>query len=213
MRRSIGFFLVHVFVWTGLVLVVPGGDRVDYDMLGDAATPWMRQFVVALTVVLAIQIAFVTRRKAWAEVFSEVSRSRKVWHWLPAAVLLVLGVGAFARDGLSDAPQSYWIGMSVTMLLVGITEEITFRGIIVAEVRRSAGSGLRTLVVSSSLFGLFHLPNALLGQDGSSTVRQVIVTGVLGMAFFALRRASGSLIPCIALHAVYDWMLIQGTFG
>ncbi|MFM7687382.1 MAG: hypothetical protein ACKPDI_15870 [Actinomycetota bacterium] len=33
-----------------------------------------------------------------------------------------------------------------------------------------------------------------------------------GEAFYALRRVSGSLMPCIVLHAVYDFTLIQGNW-
>lgn len=213
MKRVILFFLVHVTVWTGLVLLVPGDDRVDYDVLGDASTPWIRQFVVALIAVLIVQIVFITRTNMWRDVLRDRPRSTSAWMWLPPTALALVGVAAFVSKGLSDAPRSYWIGMTITMFLVGLTEEITFRGIVVAGTRRAGGSESRALLVSSGLFGLFHLPNWLLGQDLSATARQVLVTAVIGTVFYALRRASGTLITCIVLHAAYDWMLIQGSFA
>jgi membrane protease YdiL (CAAX protease family) len=130
---------------------------------------------------------------------------------LPPLLLLAAGIGVFANDGLGTASVVFWIGMTPTMLLVGVAEEITFRGILVAGARRTWNREGFALIASSVLFGLFHLPNWLLGQSLSMTIRQVVVTALLGMAFYALRRASGTLLTCIALHAVDDWMIIQGA--
>lgn len=212
MKRALNVFLIHVVVWTGLVFVVAGNDRVDYDLLGDGSTPWVRQFVVALVAVLVIQIVFISREKMWGDVLRDRPRSKRWWMWLPSILVAVVALAVLLDEGISDAPTSYWIGMSTTMLLVGITEEVTFRGILVAGARRTWGSEWRALVLSSGLFGLFHLPNWLLGQDFSATVRQVIVTAVMGAVFYSLRRASGTLMTCIVLHAAYDWVLIQQMF-
>lgn len=212
-KRALSFFVIHVAIWTGLVLAVPGPDRVDYDLLGDGSTPWVRQFVIALLVVLTCQVVFISRFSMWSAVLREHVRSPRRLLWLAPFLLLVAGSAVLASDGLSDAPRNYWIGMTVTMLLVGLTEEITFRGILVVGARQKFGREVSAALASSALFGLFHLPNWLLGQELSATIRQVIVTAVLGLVFYALRRVSGTLITCIVLHAVYDWMVIQGSFS
>lgn len=212
MKRLLAIFIVHAAVWVLLVRFGPGDDRVGFDLLGDGSTPWVRQFIVALMSVLVLQVLFMSREKSWKAVFRDRPRSDRKWFWIPGAVILLLGVGRFASDGLSDAPSSYWVGMTITVLLVGFTEEVTFRGILLVEARRRWESEGWALAISSVLFGLFHLPNWYLGQDLGTTIRQVVVTAIIGSGFYALRRASGSLIPCIALHAAYDWMLIQGAF-
>lgn len=213
MKRALTFSLVHTVVWTTLVLLVAGDAGVDYGDIGVPSTPWVRQFVVALTVVLAMQLVYLSRTPDRSGILREPHRSTKRSAWVPPILLLLAGLGVFANDGLSDAPASWWVGMVTTMLLVGITEELTFRGILVQGLREGGSGERRVVIVSSVLFGLFHLPNFLLGQDLSTTVRQVVVTAVLGAAFHSLRRASGSLIPCMVLHAVYDWSLLQGAFG
>jgi membrane protease YdiL (CAAX protease family) len=213
LKKAFIFVLVHTAVWTSLILVVPGKDRLDYDLLGDAATPWVRQFIVALLAVLALQIVFITREKMWADVVRDRPRSTRQWMWVPSLLIAAVGIAAVVGSGISGAPRSYWIGMSITMLLVGLTEEVTFRGILIVGVRRTGGGETKALLVSSVLFGLFHLPNGLLGQAWNTTIRQVIVTGVIGVAFYALRRASGTLLACIVLHAAYDWAVIQGSFA
>ena len=213
MKRALTFSLVHVIVWTTLVLVLAGDAGVDYDDIGVPSTPWVRQFIIALSVVFVLQLVYVSRISDRSGIFREARRSARRSAWVPPALLFVAGLGAFASDGLSEAPAAWWVGMIATMLLVGVTEEMTFRGILVHGLREDGLAERRVVVVSSALFGLFHLPNFLLGQDLSTTIRQVVVTAILGAAFHSLRRASGSLIPCMILHAAYDWSVLQGAFG
>lgn len=207
----IGWFIVHTVVWISLVRFLPGDDFVEYPDLGAIGLPWIRQFVIPLLVVLALQIILITRRGWWKAVLSEDARTTKMWMAIPPVIVVVIGLSQFIRDGLSDVPSHYWVGMTLTMLLVGTTEEISFRGILLVGGRQTFGRELYAFLFSSALFGLFHLPNVFLGQEFGPSVAQVVATAVIGSAFYCLRRISGSLIPCILLHAVYDWALIQGS--
>jgi membrane protease YdiL (CAAX protease family) len=207
----IGWFIVHTVVWISLVRLLPGDDFVEYPDLGVLGLPWMRQFVIPLLVVLALQIILITRRGWWKPVLSDESRTDKKWMIIPPVVIVIVGISQFASDGLSDVPTHYWIGMTLTMLLVGTTEEITFRGILLVGGRQVFGRELWAFLLSSALFGLFHLPNVILGQEFGASLMQVVATAVIGSAFYCLRRVSGSIIPCIVLHAAYDWALIQGA--
>lgn len=206
----IGWFIVHTAVWIGLVRLLPGDDFVEYPDLGVLGLPWIRQFVIPLLVVLALQIVLITRRGWWTQVLSDESRTTRKWLAIPPVVIAVIALSQFISDGLSDVPTHYWIGMTLTMLLVGTTEEITFRGILLVGGRQVFGREIWAFVLSSALFGLFHLPNVILGQEFSLSVVQMVSTAVIGSAFYCLRRVTGSIIPCIVLHAAYDWALIQG---
>jgi membrane protease YdiL (CAAX protease family) len=207
----IGWFIVHTAVWIGLVRLVPGDDFVAYPDLGALGLPWIRQFVIPLLVVLALQIVLITRRGWWKQVLSDEARTTRLWMAVPPVVIAVIALSQFIADGLSDVPTHYWIGMTLTMLLVGTTEEITFRGILLVGGRQVFGREVWAFVLSSALFGLFHLPNVILGQEFSLSVVQMVSTAVIGSAFYCLRRVTGSIIPCILLHAAYDWALIQGS--
>jgi membrane protease YdiL (CAAX protease family) len=207
----IGWFIVHTVVWIGLVRLLPGDDFVEYPDLGALGLPWMRQFVIPLLVVLALQIILITRRGWWKPVLSDESRTTRKWLAIPPVIIVVIGLSQFISDGLSDAPTHYWIGMTLTMLLVGTTEELSFRGILLVGGRQVFGREWIAFLVSSALFGLFHLPNVILGQEFGPTVTQVVATAVIGSAFYCLRRVTGSIIPCIVLHAAYDWALIQSS--
>jgi hypothetical protein len=209
----LGIFVAHVVIWIGLVRLVPGGDGVDYPDLGTLGTPWVRQFVIPLLVVLAFQVVIITRLGWWKSVLREPSRTTRRWLVVFPVVVFVLGLTRFLSDGFAgDAGSSYLIGCIVTMTLVGLTEEITFRGIQQVGARRVFTREWQAVVFASVLFGLFHTPNIVIGAEVGDALRQTVFTAIIGTAFYCLRRVSGSLIPCIVLHAVYDFLLIQGAW-
>ena len=209
----LGIFVAHVVIWIGLVRLVPGGDGVDYPDLGTLGTPWVRQFVIPLLVVLVFQVVVITRLGWWKSVLREPSRTTRRWLVVFPVVVFVLGLTRFLSDGFAgDAGSSYLIGCIVTMTLVGLTEEITFRGIQQVGARRVFTREWQAVVFASVLFGLFHTPNIVIGAEVGDALRQTVFTAIIGTAFYCLRRVSGSLIPCIVLHAVYDFLLIQGAW-
>jgi membrane protease YdiL (CAAX protease family) len=166
-----------------------------------------------LLVVLAFQVVVITRLGWWKSVLREPSRTTRRWLVVFPVVVFVLGLTRFLSDGFAgDAGSSYLIGCIVTMTLVGLTEEITFRGIQQVGARRVFTREWQAVVFASVLFGLFHTPNIVIGAEVGDALRQTVFTAIIGTAFYCLRRVSGSLIPCIVLHAVYDFLLIQGAW-
>ena len=209
----IGFFLLHVVVWIGLMRPLAGSDFVDYADIGAATTPWVRQFVIGLVVVLVLQVAFITRKRWWQPLLHEQTRLRAWWAFPPIVLVAAAGLVRFATQGLSDAPADWWVGFTVTMALVGLTEELSFRGILLVGGRQVLDTEVKAWLFSSVLFGLFHLPNALVGQALVPSVAQVFQTALIGSVIYLLRRASGSLVVAAVFHAAYDWLLLQGAFA
>jgi membrane protease YdiL (CAAX protease family) len=206
----LAWFAIHTTVWIAGVRFLPGDDLVPYVRLGEVGTPWVRQFILPLILVLVLQ-AYAVRRLEWMrEVLFETERRGGAAIWIAPGVILAMTVFAASRIG-GGAPWHHYAGIAFTTLLVGTTEEVTFRGVLPVAIRRGGGGERKAFLVSSALFGFFHLPNLLIGGEGSMVLRQVLITAVLGTAFYALRRASGSLLPCIVLHAVYDAMLLSGV--
>ncbi|MDA8434836.1 MAG: type II CAAX endopeptidase family protein [Actinomycetales bacterium] len=89
-----------------------------------------------------------------------------------------------------------------------LIEELAFRGVMLALVT-SLTSALWAVVVTSVLFGLWHIGPALemhdshdarTGASWSTVVGTVIVTGLSGVGFALLRLYTGSLFPPAALH-------------
>ena len=91
-----------------------------------------------------------------------------------------------------------WL-LFVLMLIPGIWEEVSFRGVIFT-MNLKKYSRTTVLIVVSILFGLFHFFNLLAGNDLVLTGVQVIYAAMLGFLFGYLFIKTKSLIPSIILH-------------
>jgi len=91
----------------------------------------------------------------------------------------------------------------IVMLIPGIWEEVSFRGVI-STLNLRKYSRTTVLIVVSILFGLFHFFNLLAGMDLVFTGVQVIYAALLGFLFGYLFIKTKSLIPSIILHYLID---------
>jgi membrane protease YdiL (CAAX protease family) len=85
-----------------------------------------------------------------------------------------------------------------------ICEEFLFRGFIFGALRSWRGP-LVAAVVTGVLFGAVHA--------GSAPVVDLVPLGVLGMLLCGLRQFTGSLYPCIALHALNNSAALVSNAG
>lgn len=85
---------------------------------------------------------------------------------------------------------------------VGAVEEIVFRGVIYQQLMNILGKEWGTIIVSSVLFGLFHIFNG--------NIIQVIMTTIIGFLFCVVRYKikKCSMLSMIFMHGTYDFMLL-----
>lgn len=119
-------------------------------------------------------------------------------------VVALLGYVALslARALTPVAPGSadYLLALCAAVTAVALVEELTFRGVLVAGLRRAAPEWVVWLV-STVTFALAHL----VGGEGSAY--QVATTLLVGSACYLARRVTGSLLGPVVLHALYDAFL------
>ena len=141
-----------------------------------------------------------------------------------AAAVVAAGYGIAAlipavRDAVVEStlsvPATLLKALVVIPLVTVIPEEFAFRGVLWGLLRRESGRRVAT-IVSSALFGLWHVLPALGGGaanesvagavgDGAAgsvilVVGTVLLTGLGGLVFCELRARSGSLLAPILLH-------------
>jgi membrane protease YdiL (CAAX protease family) len=168
---------------------------------------------------------------AWASglTIAELGLARSTWmrglRWaaVPAAAVLLVCALVLLVPALADrvAPAAgSWPEVAVRVLVVlplltVIPEELAFRGVTWALLRRAGGRRVATLG-SSVLFGLWHVLPALGGGPANETAAgalgegaagvaaraagTVLVTFLAGLLLAALRAGSGSLLAPIGLH-------------
>jgi membrane protease YdiL (CAAX protease family) len=213
-------FRVRPAVWIGLavyvgyVLLFSGVGKasgVDYDDLGDTAGNLFRGADVALiigTILLAVTTSLLGW---WRPALFEQHRSRARW---PIIAPILMGV-ALVFNLVGTDWGSYdgaFFAASLPLLLVGFTEEITTRGLLLTGLRSRLGEGW-VWFLTAALFGLLHLPNAYLGQAMGPTLQQIVFAFLAGTVFYILRRVTGTLIWAMVLHALWDFSTFASGHG
>lgn len=93
-------------------------------------------------------------------------------------------------------------------LLIGGFEEFAFRGtlflLLLENRRRTKKQIFRATLLSSAVFGLFHLSNLLEGAGFGATALQVGYSFLIGGMCAIVLLKTGNLILPILLHAIYD---------
>ena len=91
----------------------------------------------------------------------------------------------------------------LSFLLVGVAEEIIFRGFLFNGMKKT-GRLTVAIVVSAITFGMGHIVNLLTGHATAETLVQMIFAVAWGFLFTFAYLKGGSLLPCIAIHGLID---------
>jgi membrane protease YdiL (CAAX protease family) len=190
---------------------------------------WFAPTAYVLTAVIACVLLLGLLRLAkgtWADAGLDQDTLRQGVAWglalsVGAAIVVLAGVLAPPTRHLFLDPRVEGAGpkaiafAALVRVPVGtvLLEEIGFRGVLYGLAARVRGFTWAT-AISSGLFGLWHLLPAIsvvadhpaargagspLGVAVAVTVA-MLATSLVGVGLCELRRRSGSLVPCIALH-------------
>jgi membrane protease YdiL (CAAX protease family) len=129
--------------------------------------------------------------------------------WLPALYLLLfLGLAIYA--GFPPLPVMGVIFANTA--LAGISEELATRGILYSGLRATLPVW-QSILISTALFGVVHVLNGFATGDFVASSIQAVTAFMTGIAFMAIRIRTRSLYPGIALHALWDFLLIVAVTG
>jgi CAAX protease family protein len=115
--------------------------------------------------------------------------------------------------GADKFTTDYFAWLAVGMLVVGFSEELLFRGVLLVGARSALSEGC-AVVFTSALFGVFHFVNLATGQGLGATTAQVGGAGLSGVVFYLARRLSGTIVVGPLLHGASDFFaLAQSESG
>ncbi len=120
----------------------------------------------------------------------------------PVSIVAVTWLGFVSLEGGDVLRSSLW-PIATLALMVGLFEELLFRGVLLHGLRAKFSAGW-AIFASGVIFGLFHGVNALAGQDLTVTAIQIAGAGGLGLFFGAVTVQARSVWPAVALHALWD---------
>lgn len=129
-----------------------------------------------------------------------------------------VGTLAFDRPDTPLLPLPRILTFMLNMILVGVAEELVFRGIIAQTLLERYGTARagvwKACIVSGVLFGAAHLSN-LLGSAPFGVLMQCVFAASLGVMLAAIYFRTGNLWVTVFLHSAMDIaaMLIGGLYG
>ncbi|MGJ3509870.1 CPBP family intramembrane glutamic endopeptidase [Enemella sp. A6] len=188
--------------------VVPG----DYIDFGRKVEPTLLRGALPMAVVgLIVVIAL-----------AATGRLRRVWRdqkdlprppiWMRLLIIIPIAVtiaGLVRRVVQFNSTGPALLGaILVLVLVVGFTEELIFRGWVITELRDRGFGEMHVMWISALLFGAWHLPNILLGQNVGQVLTQFALTTLTGLIDYAVRRTTRRLWPLMVLHAGWDFAVL-----
>ena len=131
---------------------------------------------------------------------AEKGAAKRMLYFSP---LLLIAFTPFAAGINFNGGAALILANLFLTLGIGMAEEIFFRGIICG-LWLGRGVG-KAMIISSVLFGLCHILNIAGGAELGETLLQICFALVYGMVFALIFAESGSLLPCVLLHALHDF--------
>lgn len=202
-----------VYVGVGQLVGLTLGHLIEDGGPFASATNVMIELLLPIGIGAIVIGAFLAAIGWIKPVFGRQPIEGRPWMWIAVAVvaypivLRLIGIdyGSFA-DGVV-------IVTLITGIFIGLAEELVTRGAGVALLRKAGHSELVVAVLSSTLFALMHLVNAI-GTGFSPTIAVLLVyTFCFGICMYLVMRVTGSIVWAIVMHGLTDPTLFLATGG
>jgi membrane protease YdiL (CAAX protease family) len=153
------------------------------------------EFILIVVVISAL--------RWWPVVLHERLRARP-WVWIVVVVPLGVSLGFLDRGNVAESGATLTLGVLAISLLIGFSEELMFRGVVLTAMRDRYGREWLAVLITTVLFGLGHF------QGGVPGVLSTLVTGFL---FYWMRRVSGGIWVPGLVHSLYDFAIYTSYMG
>ncbi len=126
--------------------------------------------------------------------------------------MLITGYIFFFRTDFSGRDATILAAILGATVLVGFSEELVFRGIVLPAYLQNT-SAAKAVLISSFLFSIFHVVNILGGVSVQASAIQLLNALLLGITFGFIAVEMGRIWPLMIFHAAYDFFLIAGGYA
>ncbi len=197
-----------------LLLCGPGIYNLSEYLLQLAAELVMLAVVLVITAVLKMGYVF---RPGTGGIRKNLMPTLAIVIYYSLALVSTVFLEVLTGTPLQSGVQIFWF--VVCMLAIGLTEELTFRGLItrmILEKYGGTGAGVwLSVTVSGLLFGLVHLVNVGAGAELGGVLVQMVGAATLGMCLAAIYIRTGSIWTVALLHAYMDFcaLISSGVFA
>lgn len=191
----------------GAVMTVAGTAFSQIRQLDPVAATFTQAVFVGLSAVVGLLVMWRSRPTLSEYGFRRPRHLDRTMWLAPLALVPVILVAA---TGIDVTPTQA-IAYAVLALAVGFSEEIWFRGLLIAALR---SLGTRTAIIgASALFGALHVTNLFAGVAPLYVTVQFAFACLVGLVLAELVTITGSLWIGIVWHLVYDLAAFSTTAG
>ena len=143
----------------------------------------------------------------WDVAFTWPERPREIMLvWFPLIYIMAF----FSLTLITGLPSPQVIGfVAINTILVGFSEEMAFRGVLFRALLTRMPIW-PAIIVTTVLFGSVHSLNALTTGDLPAALTQSVTAAMSGLLFIAIVLRTGSIIPAMVLHALWDFSNLLG---
>ena len=190
-----GFAVAWIIAY---VVFASTGDNISADLgIGKIVT-------LPTLITLSVILYFFIRKNGLTEKYG-LCKPRlaavKMLYYIPLLVLLTANLWYGVAMNMSPLETVLYV---LSMFCVGFLEELIFRGLLF---QAMAKEGVKAAVIVSSVtFGIGHIVNLINGSGAEllPNLLQVVYAMAIGFAFVMIYCRTGSLMPCIIVHSVFN---------
>jgi len=190
-ETSFCIFLIIVYIVVNSVCIQNFGEISGVGLIANA-----------ILSVCLIVIMLLLKRTAYYGL-KKVKNARQYLYFIPLFIIVTVNLW----NGFNITHSSKEILLYIlTMINVGFTEEIIFRGFLFRMMAKSSINS--AVIVSAVTFGMGHIVNLLNGAELIPTLMQVGYATATGYLFVIIFHKSKSLVPCIITHCLVNSLSI-----
>lgn len=206
-----------LIVFLGYLILVAGLQKLSGVPYTDFTASNANMLKGILLPVLAASLyvaAFAKWSGWWKDVFKDKFKIQgHNWMYLLVVFAVIGTIGNMALGDIADRNTTFILYAAIATGLVGFSEELMTRGLLLRGARGSGLSEVKVFLFTSAMFGAMHSLNIINGQDVKTTLTQVFFTAMSGAIYYAIFRKTGFLWVTMVLHATWDFALLTGTEG
>ncbi len=171
---------------------------------------WYRRLAIQITCVVIACLLMLAAKKTF--ILREKGRPF-LTYWIPVCVLMLYSAlraaGGFLLTKAPLRPLPEILACCVTVLLVGVSEEIVHRGVILNQLSAAFGNDtmkgrLISVFTGGTIFGAIHLFNILSGVDPLSALFQALGAAGMGWLLGALYLRCRNISGMALIHGLFD---------
>lgn len=135
------------------------------------------------------------------------------WMWFaPVIVAIPIVLRLFGTD-YSAFSAGVIVLTFAAGLLIGLSEELLTRGLVVTLMRRAGHNEWVVAAISALFFALLHSTNIISGQGLETVGSTIVYTFAFGVLMYLTMRVTGNLIWAVILHGLTDPTTFLATGG